>query len=60
MDEIDARQTIYGEKMQTCKFNGEETNKEKTLKCKFYEKSDYRPCCMWFYPEIDHCCKQGD
>jgi len=48
---VDAR--VMGGMMQVCEFRGEDKNAEGTRKCKFYNKSDYRLCCMHYYEKID-------
>jgi hypothetical protein len=52
---VDARvkPTQFGELMQVCEFQGSEFDADKRRRCKHYNKSQHRNCCLWFYSEID-------
>ena len=49
--QVDAR--VKGGLMVLCEFAGNEFNPEETRRCKYYDKSRQRTCCMYYHPEIN-------
>jgi hypothetical protein len=50
---VDARVRQYGPWKHICEFVGTEFSPDKTRKCKFYDKSSQRNCCMWFRDDLN-------
>ena len=50
---VDARVRVAGPWSQTCKFVGTGESPDKTRKCKHYEKSSQRKCCVYFRDDLD-------
>lgn len=46
---VDAR--VRGGLMVLCEFAGNECDPDKRRKCKHYDKSRYRDCCMYYHDD---------
>lgn len=49
--EVDAR--VKGGLMVVCEFKGQPESPDKLRKCKFYQPSQHRHCCLHYRDEID-------
>jgi hypothetical protein len=48
--EVDAR--VRGGLMVVCEFKGHEHDPDRKRRCKLYDKSSQRGCCMYYHEEI--------
>jgi hypothetical protein len=51
--EVDAR--VRGGLMTMCEFAGHEFSPDKARKCKFYDKSKRRTCCLYYVSGVGAC-----